>query len=282
MISCIIRTLNEGAFIGELLDTLRNQNILTDMLEIIVVDSGSTDNTIEIVKSHNTKLVQIKKEDFNFSYALNLGIEQSTGDFLVILSGHAIPCDNFWLAKMLAHFDDQSVAGVYCKQIPWPDADPYEALRLEKMFASDSMIYDREIPSAKLHFSNAACCIRRSAWQQHPFVVMPAAEDVEWAQWVVTQGYEIVYDSSLCVYHSHSEPCRKAAQRIIQIEKAADLRAQRKRNIILTFKQSFGWFVRDLKKIPLFSQSGYKKFTLIKDCAARSFWYAYDFNRKKQ
>lgn len=277
MISCVIRTFNECEFIGELLNTLTVQSI-GDKLEIIVIDSGSTDGTIEIVERYKTKLIQIKKEEFNYSYALNLGIENSTNELIAILSGHSIPFDESCLEKMVSHFKDEKVAGVYCKQIARPNADPCERLRLEKTFGDESIIFNNK---AGLHFSNAASCIRRSIWKRHPFVIMPAAEDKEWAQWTINHGYKIIYDAAAEVYHSHTEPCRKSAERIIQLERASDLRINRNRNGLLTLKQSIGLFVRDFKQIPILKENIYKKFMFAKDCAARSFWYAYDFNRKK-
>ncbi|HBG28280.1 MAG: hypothetical protein A2Y10_03200 [Planctomycetes bacterium GWF2_41_51] len=280
MISCVIRTFNERELIGELLNVMSAQNAGAN-LEIIVVDSGSMDGTIEIVKKHKVKLIQIKKEEFNYSYALNLGIKNCTNEFISILSGHSVPFDESWLKKMISHFENEKVAGVYCKQIPRPSAEVYEQLRLEKTFGNESKIFDKGNLDANMQFSNAACCIRKSVWQKHAFIIMPAAEDKEWAQWAINHDYKIVYDASTEAYHSHKDSCRRTAERIIEFEKAQDLRNNRKRNKIFTIRQSIGWFMRDLKKIPNFKENGLKKLTLLKDCAARSFWYTYDFDRKK-
>jgi glycosyltransferase involved in cell wall biosynthesis len=272
MISCVIRTFNEGELFNQLLNSISAQNIGLKP-EIVVVDSGSSDGTVEIARKFAAKLVQIKKEDFNYSYALNLGIESCQNELVAILSGHAVPFDESWLIKTTTHFNDERVAAVYCRQIPMPDADPYEILRIDKMFG--------DTYQAGEHFSNAACCIRKSVWEKHPFAILPAAEDKEWAQWAMNNGYKIIYEPKAEVYHSHNEPCRKAANRIIQIERANDLRINRARNNLLTLKQSIGLFVRDLKKLPVMQVNIYKKLALIRDCAARSFWYAYDFSRKK-
>lgn len=271
MVSCIIRTFNESRFIGKLLENLLNQRI-SQKPEIIIVDSGSTDETIKIVKKYPTILIQIEKRDFNYSTALNLGIEKSSNELIIILSGHSIPYDEFWIEKMISHFKDEKVAGVYCKQIPHSDADPYEIMRIQKMF---------NLPDTELHFSNAASCIRKSLWREHPFLLIPAAEDKEWAQWAIDKGYKIIYDPNSIVYHSHNEPCRMAAERLIQIEKANDLRISRHRNNLVTIKQSLGLFIRDLRKLPELQVNTYNKLALIRGCAARSFWYAFDFNKKK-
>lgn len=279
-INAVIRTYNEEKFIGQLIRNLRVQSEYCQDLEIVVVDSGSTDRTKEIVSEYDAVLINIAKEEFNWSRALNLGISRSRGDFVVILSAHAIPTDNQWLAKMLTHFQQQNVAGVYCKQIPWPDANLFEIARLKKTFPDTSTTYDSVSSEANMNFSNAASCIRRTAWKQHPFVIMPAAEDGEWANWAISHGYKIAYDSSAQVYHSHSESSRKTAERIIDIERAADIRNHRKRHCFLTVKQSIGWFVREFKEILPLRESKYGKLIHLKHSAAKSFWYAYDFNRK--
>ncbi|MEN6384942.1 MAG: glycosyltransferase family A protein [Phycisphaerales bacterium] len=272
MISCVIRTFNEGQLINQLLNSLFAQNYKYPP-EIVVVDSGSTDGTIETIKKFNVQLIQIKKEDFNYSYALNLGIEKCGNELIALLSGHAVPFDETWFEKIITHFNDNRVAAVYCRQIPMPDANPYEVLRINKMFG--------DTEKSAEHFSNAACCIRKSVWQEHPYQILPAAEDKEWAQWAMNNGYKIIYEPRAEVYHSHNEPSRRAAARIIDIEKANDLRVRRNRTDMLTMKQSIGLFVSDLKKLPLIQSDIYTKLALIRDSAVKSFWYAYDFNRRK-
>lgn len=279
-ISCVIRTLNEANFIGRLIESLRTQKNIDADLEIIVVDSGSTDSTVEIVKKYGIKLIEISKEQFNYSYSLNLGIKQTKSDLIVILSAHAIPCQNNWLQKMVSRFENSKVAGVYSRQIPWTDADLGETLRIKRMFGENQKSFSKETPNADMHFSNAASCIRRSIWEKHPFVIMPAAEDHEWAHLVIENGYTIIYEAKAAVRHSHNDSCRKSAQRMIQLEKSADIRLSRKRNPILTIKQSIGWFIKDVKRILSPTYGNGRRLKLASQCIARSFWYIVDFNRK--
>ena len=160
-ISVIIRTFNEERHVGLLLDMLKSQVYDHNQLEIIVVDSGSTDSTLEIVSQHKVRLIQLSKESFTYSKALNLGVENSTGEYIVILSAHAIPTDVNWLKGLISHFSDERVAGVYCRQVPWPDAPWDEKLRLEKTFPLHSHCFTAAGGLQGLHFSNAASCIRR-------------------------------------------------------------------------------------------------------------------------
>lgn len=281
-ISCIIRTLNEAEFIGRLIESLRSQRHSGADIEIIIVDSGSTDSTVEIIKKHGVKLIEMSKEQFDYSYSLNLGIKRTKSDLIVILSAHAIPSQNDWLEKMISHFENSKVAGVYSRQIPWPDADLHETLRIERMFGENPRSFSKKFPNADMHFSNAASCIRRCVWEKHPFVIMPAAEDQEWAHWAIENGYVIIYESKAAVCHSHNDSCRKSAHRMIQLEKSADTKLSRKRNLVLTIKQSIGWFIRGIKQILSPTYGKGRRVRLASQCIARSFWYIVDFKRKTE
>jgi len=281
-ISAVIRTYNEAEYIGRLIQTLRNQSDYGGQLELIAVDSGSTDHTLDILKSLNLNVLTISEAEFNYSKALNLGIEHTKGRLIVILSAHAIPRKGNWLAGMVEIFEDETVAGAYCRQIPRPDADPIEVKRIGKAFPENSMTFSNNASIENMNFSNAASCIRRSLWEKHPFVIMPAAEDREWSKWAVRNGYKIVYNSKACVYHSHNEPSRKTAQRIIELERSADIRRQpAKRPAMLTLKKSIGWLMRDTKTIFCSNCSGYKRIKYLMQCLQRSFWYIVDFRRGK-
>ena len=114
------------------------------------------------------------------------------GDLVLILSAHAVPVDEHWVERMTAPFEDPRVAGVASRQRPWDDAPWREVLRLARQFGPDPA----RLPPAstdELVFSNAASCIRRSAWRDQPFL-LPAAEDLEWARRVVAAGWSVIYE----------------------------------------------------------------------------------------
>ena len=94
--SIIIRTKNEEKWLGECLKKLREQTYSD--FEIIVVDSGSTDWTLEIAKKSDARIVQIKPEEFSYPFALNVGCRHATAtEYFVILSGHSLPISRTWL-----------------------------------------------------------------------------------------------------------------------------------------------------------------------------------------
>src|SRR3954447_21842731 len=110
--SIVIRTKDEAASIGRLLDILRGQTI-AERLELIVVDSGSTDGTLEIVRDRGVEPLEIPPASFTCGGALNTGGEAADGPLIVALSAHAFPPDERWAERMVAAFDDERVAAAW-------------------------------------------------------------------------------------------------------------------------------------------------------------------------
>ena len=135
-IGVVIRTLNEAELIGTCLETLGRQRSRFE-LDVLVVDSGSTDATLEIARSCGARILELPPGDFDYSKSLNDGIEQVRGDLVLILSAHAVPVDEHWVERMTAPFEDPRVAGVASRQLPWDDAPWREVLRLARQFGAD-------------------------------------------------------------------------------------------------------------------------------------------------
>ncbi len=89
--SLVIRTYNEEKHLDELLTQVHRQKCTLVDLEVVIVDSGSTDKTLEIANRHGCRVTHIKKSDFTFGRSLNIGCEFAKGELLVFVSGHCIP-----------------------------------------------------------------------------------------------------------------------------------------------------------------------------------------------
>ncbi len=109
-VSFVIRTKNEGRFIGKVLKLVYQQTYKD--FEVIIVDSGSTDSTLKTIKKYPVRLIRIKPEEFNFSYALNFGINKSKGRYICIISGHSISITDTWLEDGMKNFKNKKVAAV--------------------------------------------------------------------------------------------------------------------------------------------------------------------------
>ena len=271
-IGVVIRTLNESELIGRCLEVLRGQRG-NHALDIVVVDSGSTDATTEIAQSRGARIVDLPASDFDYSKALNVGIEAARGDLVVSLSAHAIPLDDGWLAAMLAPFDDDRVAGVSSRQVPWPDAPWQEVHRLRHQFSTERCVYTRD--SDYMVFSNAASAIRRTVWSDFPFT-LPAAEDLDWAQRVVAAGWLVVYEPGTAVYHSHDESPRAQALRMMDINRVGD---GRKRTVWRGVREAAGMFFRDSRKIVALDEPIRRKTSYLFDLLRMVSYYVRDFSR---
>ena len=106
--SIVIRAYNEEKHIGRLLEGIRQQTIKD--VEIILVDSGSTDSTVAIAESFGARIVRIPSDEFTFGRSLNFGVRAATREFVVIASAHVYPVYPDWLESLLSPFEDQQVA----------------------------------------------------------------------------------------------------------------------------------------------------------------------------
>ena len=208
--SVVIRAKNEARFIGETLEALFSQGDLQSY-EVIVVDSGSTDDTVRIVKRFPARLIEIPAESFTYGRALNIGIGEALGEIIASLSAHSLPAHERWLASMLVSFRNSRVAGVAGRQLPRENATPLELLgmRLSGVTSTRPLLRSRN-PM----FSNANGAFRRTLWQKVPFDEQVAgAEDIAWARSMQALGYLIAYEPQAAVYHSHGEPLLKHLRR---------------------------------------------------------------------
>lgn len=207
-VSVIIRTYNEQKYIGKLLDSISNQ-ISIHSIEIVIVDSGSTDSTLEIVSKFNTVLIHIKKEDFTFGRSLNYGCDAAGGDFLVFISGHCLPVNQSWIHELVAPFDDVKIAMTYGRQIGVAKTKFSEHQIFQKYFPDID-----KIPQDGFFANNANSAIRKDLWQQEPFnEELTGLEDMYWSKEMWNRGFKIAYCSKASVYHIHEESWRQVKMR---------------------------------------------------------------------
>lgn len=275
LIGVVIRTLNESELIGRCLETVANQ-LGGYELDVVVVDSGSEDSTVDIARNHGARIVELPPAEFDYSRALNTGIEAASGDFVVNLSAHAIPLDEHWLESMTAPFVDPQVAGVAGRQVPWPGASWEEVHRLGFQFGSVRRVYS-SANADEMVFSNSASCIRRSVWVDAPFT-LPAVEDMDWARRVIAVGWKIVYEPKAAVYHSHHEGVRAKARRLIDISRASD-KPGADRTKRQTVHEAAGFFHRDATKVLALDEPFRRKLVYLIDVFRVAWYYVVDFSR---
>jgi rhamnosyltransferase len=207
LISVIIRARNEQASIGRCLELIAQQRDGAEgrRTEVILVDSGSEDQTAQIALLHGARVVELPARAFTFGRALNLGAANARGEILVALSAHAFVPDAGWLARLARPFADPGVACVAGDRFD-PDGRPLAApLRQD---------FDLARRRPEWGYSNAAGAFRAELWRQRPFRDdLPGCEDKEWAWYWLERGYVCVVDPEAVVDHDHTHDSLRSIYR---------------------------------------------------------------------
>jgi glycosyltransferase involved in cell wall biosynthesis len=198
--SIVIRAKNEEADIGDVLAKIAAQTRVDH--EVVLVDSGSTDRTLEIARGFDVRLVEIPPEDFTFGYALNVGGEASRGRYLICLSAHSVPLDERWLDRLIAPMEEHAdCAGTYGRQVGRHDINTFEAIALEGAYGDEPKVQHEE-PM----FANANSAVRRELWRECPFdEQVKGTEDWLWAAEQQRRGRHVRYVPDAAVWHFHDE-----------------------------------------------------------------------------
>ncbi len=212
-ISVIILVKNGGALLEEVLKEVFAQKGVGE-IEVVAVDSGSTDNSKEILRRYPVRVEEIPSSTFNHGETRNLGGRLSRGAFLVYLTQDATPGDDHWLARLVEPLhEDSLVAGTFSSHRPRKNCSLMEKRQiLQTVLTSGSERrvntavgnpeYSRN-PYPFIWFSNTSSCIRREVREAFPFRKVEFAEDQDWAKRVLDAGYKTVYVPDSIVIHSH-------------------------------------------------------------------------------
>tara|TARA_B100000287_G_C20674092_1_gene794559 strand:+ start:272 stop:1156 length:885 start_codon:yes stop_codon:yes gene_type:complete len=208
MISIIIRTLNEEKYLSELLQAIDNQNI-NDEIEKVIIDSGSTDQTLEIAKKFNCNITHIDKKDFTFGKSLNDGCRFSKGDILVFISGHCIPKNSNWLLNLIKPIKEEGIDYIYGRQIGRDTTRFSENIIFKKYFPNHNN------PNNIDYFcNNANSAIKRNVWNKYQFNEdLTGLEDMELAKRIFADGLKISYSHKSAVFHIHDENSKQIKNR---------------------------------------------------------------------
>lgn len=203
--SVIIRTYNEEKYLESLLHALGAQVCKRVSLEIVIIDSGSTDRTLEIAKKHKARVTHIKKSDFTFGRSLNEGCEFSDGDFLLFISGHCIPVDENWIDNLCSPLIEGEVEYCYGRQEGKDTTKFSEYRHFEKWFPDYS-----KIPQNGFFCNNANAAITRASWEKYKFdEELTGLEDMCLAKTLVEDGGKVGYVAAASVFHIHDETWRQ-------------------------------------------------------------------------
>lgn len=205
--SIVIRAYNEEKHIRKLLTGIDKQTV-TDR-EVILVDSGSSDGTLEIAKDYSVNIVSIDPKNFTFGRSLNTGIEAAAGEIIIIISAHCYPVYPDWLEQLVSPFKDEKIASSYGKQ-RGADTNHYSEHQFFNNYFPNASQPDQGQPFT--HNANAA--IRRSLWELNPYhESLTGLEDLAWSSWAKDQGYSVAYVANAEIVHIHEETFKQVHNR---------------------------------------------------------------------
>ncbi len=241
-ISVVIRTLNEQAYLEELLQGVDSQRLDDDdVVEVVLVDSGSTDNTIEIARSYGCRIARIRKEEFSFGRSLNLGCETAAGDILVFISGHCVPASDEWLRELIRPIKEKLVQYCYGRQIGRGTTKFSESRVFLKYFPTNSML-----PQLGYFANNANAAVSRAVWLTHRFdEKLTGLEDMKLGRDIKARGGQIGYAARAAVYHIHDETWPQVRRRY---EREAFALASIAPEVAMTFRTFVSCLLRSIAK----------------------------------
>ncbi len=189
--SAVVRTRDSGETVVATLESLRRQSV---DVEIVVVDSGSVDGTLELVEPYADLLVALHPEDFTFGGALNLGAAVARSEVHLALSSHCVLPHDGWVTSAVAHVNAGAVAAFGASTGP------------QRQPLSEPLVLDNA--ALRRHpfwgMTNHAAAWSAAAWRRHPFdETLTAAEDKEWSWRATADGGHVVADPALVVHAQH-------------------------------------------------------------------------------
>lgn len=191
--SVIVRTKDSARTLSRVLCQLRAQTVPA---EIVVVDSGSTDQTLAIARAEADQLIEIDPDRFSFGYALNVGAEAARAPIHFALSSHAFPPDEYWVERSLSLYDRPDVAATNgAATLPGPPDRSGTTFYQTLSYAINRPLWG---------FSNTGASWRAEVWDAFRFdEQLAASEDKEWGFRVLTAGWTIAFDTRLLIGDKH-------------------------------------------------------------------------------
>ncbi len=223
-ISIVMRSKNSDWVIHQVLAALFSQSFQD--FELLVIDSGSTDKTLEMVAHYPCRLIEIEAGDYYPGKVLNRAMQEAKADLVVFLNSDSVPLGPNTLAHMVAAFDDKEVVAALGRQLPRPEAHTWVRADYAASFP------DAEQPAPWITLSLPMAAMRKSIWEEHPFYTDAwGSEDTAWGVWAKNKGLKVKYVPQAIVMHSHNYTLRQIYGRRF-IEGEADAFIYRQKDTI--------------------------------------------------
>jgi rhamnosyltransferase len=194
-----VRARDEARSLPQLIEGIRQQSL--QPLEVILVDSGSTDETCSLASDAGWRVLHITPEDFTFGRALNRGCKAARGDILVIMSAHVYPIRKDYFDRLTAPVEASSRVVVYGRQVGDERTHFSEKMVMSQWFPNE------RIPDQGHAFSNNAnSCVSRVVWEELTYdESLSGLEDIDFSLRLLSSGGQVLYQPDPPVVHVHEE-----------------------------------------------------------------------------
>ena len=222
-VSVVIPVKNGGEQLSQLLGVIRSQKKVEDV-EIIVLDSESMDNSVQIAGEFGAKVITIPQSEFNHGRTRNIGAAEASGDYIVFTVQDATPVSNYWLYNMICPFVGYpELAALSTRQFTRPEADLFSLWANDIMTKSlgfegdtiyslsenagdiDWRLFDNVTKRRLTFFDNVSSCVRRDVFAKTQFSPLINAEDIDFGVKLLEKRMPIGYLTSTGVYHWHEK-----------------------------------------------------------------------------
>jgi glycosyltransferase involved in cell wall biosynthesis/GT2 family glycosyltransferase len=214
-VSVVYVTKNGAELLDDSLAAVRRQRGDFDLAEIVAVDSGSRDATLDILARHGARVIEIDPTEFGHGRTRNHAARATHGDIVAFLTQDASPACDDWLARLVEPLaEDPLLAGVWSRHLPRPGCHPMEWRRVVEfpLFRPSGLVVSSlrggedpgRPPELVAWFSNNASAIPRAILDRWPFPEVDFAEDQAWARMVLDAGFRVALANDSLIFHSHA------------------------------------------------------------------------------
>lgn len=212
-VSVIIPTKDAGEGFAMLLSDLRSQRGIGP-LDIVVVDSGSSDHTVDIAQLYQATLIQIPPHEYSHAHSRNLAAEHANGKYLLFVVQDMLPSSDTWISEMVSFLEENRLAAVSSLEIPREDADLFARFELHSyqeflgVVSNQTRVLSKPLHDAyddlrqNAQLSSVAMLISRATFQAYRFR-SEYGEDLDLGLRLIRAGHRLGISAASPVIHSH-------------------------------------------------------------------------------
>jgi 2-polyprenyl-3-methyl-5-hydroxy-6-metoxy-1,4-benzoquinol methylase/glycosyltransferase involved in cell wall biosynthesis len=215
-VSIVIPTKNAGTEFRYTLENIRQQKGISH-IEIITIDTGSSDKTLEIAENYQASIYSIPADQFNHGRTRNIGASHAHGEYILFIVQDAIPAGDFWLYNLVNTVRKENVVAASCRQVPKSDADLFAACGIwnhyrildftgDHIFSLKGEFQDYPFKEKRrmANLDDVCSIVKKDIFDKYQFNATDYAEDLDLGARLVKDGHSIAFLHSVAVIHSHN------------------------------------------------------------------------------